>query len=102
MQAYYQDVEPANLSGFYNQIENAGQGIISEKGVMYVRPEYDNVDAYIEVDTFFVAKRNNRFTRKSISICKRLLAWKTYKTYWFYHSKQSFNSILSRSIYRCL
>ncbi|MCK9199177.1 MAG: WG repeat-containing protein, partial [Bacilli bacterium] len=62
MQAYYQDVEPANLSGFYNQIENAGKGIISEKGVMYVRPEYDNVDAYIEVDTFFVAKRNNRYT----------------------------------------
>lgn len=62
MQAYYQDVEPANLSGFYNQIENGGLGIISAKGVMYVRPEYDNVDAYIEVDTFFVAKRNNRYT----------------------------------------
>ncbi len=62
MQAYYQDVMPANLSGFYNQIENGGLGIISAKGIMYVRPEYDKVDAYIEVDTFFVARRNNRFT----------------------------------------
>ncbi len=62
MQPYYNDVEPANLKGFYNQIENGGKGIISEKGIVYVRPEYDMVDAYIEVDTFFVAKRNNRYT----------------------------------------
>lgn len=62
MQAYFQDVEPSNYLGFYNQIENAGKGIISEKGTMYVRPEYDRVDAYIESDTFFVAQRNNRFT----------------------------------------
>lgn len=61
-QAYYDDIEPANLPNFYNQIQNGGKGIISEKGVMYVFPEFDEVKVYIESDTFFVARRNNRFT----------------------------------------
>lgn len=62
MQAYYDDIEPSNHPDFLNQIKNGGKGIISKKGVMYVYPEYDNVKAYLEVDTFFVAKRNNRYT----------------------------------------
>lgn len=61
-QAYYDDIEPANHPNFYNQIQNGGKGIISDKGVMYVMPEFDDVKAYIESDTFFVARRNNRFT----------------------------------------
>ena len=62
LQAFYQDVDYSNHPSFLNQIENGGKGIISQKGVMYVRPEYDQVKAYLNTDTFFVAKRNNRFT----------------------------------------
>lgn len=61
-QAYYDDIEPSNHPNFYNQIQNGGKGIISEKGVMYVMPEFDDVKVYIESDTFFVARRNNRYT----------------------------------------
>ncbi|MFA7081390.1 MAG: WG repeat-containing protein, partial [Bacteroidales bacterium] len=62
MQAFFDDVEYSNHPHFFNQINNGGKGIISQKGVLYVQPEYDQVNAYLEVDTFFVAKRNNRFT----------------------------------------
>lgn len=62
MQAYYDDVEHSNHPDFLNQIRNGGKGIISQKGVMYVQPEYDDVKVYLEADTFFVAKRNNRYT----------------------------------------
>ena len=62
MQAFYDDIEHSNHPNFLNQITNGGKGIISEKGVMYVYPEYDEVRAYLEADTFFVARRNNRYT----------------------------------------
>lgn len=61
-QAYYNDIEPANKESFYNQIENGGKGIINKEGVMYVYPEYDDVKVYLGSDTFFVARRNNRYT----------------------------------------
>lgn len=61
-QGYYNDIEPANKEGFYNQIENGAKGIITKEGILYVYPEYDQVRVYLEADTFFVAKRNNRYT----------------------------------------
>jgi hypothetical protein len=61
-QAYYDDIEPANKDGFYNQIQNGGKGIISKEGIMYVYPEYDEVKAYLGQDTFFIARRNSRYT----------------------------------------
>lgn len=61
-QAYYEDIEPANKEGFYNQIQNGGKGLVSKEGIMYVYPEYDEVKAYLGQDTFFVAHRNNRYT----------------------------------------
>lgn len=61
-QAYYEDIEPANEDGFYNQIQNGGKGLVSKGGIMYVYPEYDEVKVYLGQDTFFVAHRNNRYT----------------------------------------
>jgi hypothetical protein len=61
-QGFYEDIEPANKEGFYNQIENGAKGIITKEGLMYVYPEYDEVRVYLEADTFFVARRNNRYT----------------------------------------
>jgi hypothetical protein len=61
-QPYFTDINPANEKDFFNQEENGGKGIINRRGVAYVLPEYDEVKICICTDTFFVARRDMRYT----------------------------------------
>lgn len=57
--AFYNDIEPSDLEGFYIINKNGGMGIIDSRNNIYVTPEFDEVRVF--KDTLFIAKRNNQY-----------------------------------------
>lgn len=57
--AYYFDIEPTQLEGYFYVVENGGRGIIDSRGNIIIKPEFDEVS--IHDDTIFIARRNNEF-----------------------------------------
>ncbi|MDR0971117.1 MAG: WG repeat-containing protein [Bacteroidales bacterium] len=60
--AAYDDVEPMDVSPYFNITQNGGKGIISRIGVVYLQPQYDEVKVISQRDTLFLARRNNRYS----------------------------------------